>query len=190
MERHQHARDLIAQLCRVALAAHVDRHEGDQVLFEFLAPIDEQSPKCPARRGHHEIGDRRSVALRRSLRVGQGHARPVVHLLDIGATFNDVRRASKIEGWSGVARPLPRTSATRDTARTIDARRTTHDETASNNAPGRREAAAVRRAPKRRRVETVAASPRFDLGGRGRTSGEISKRLAKVSAPETPSANE
>ena len=78
--------DLISHRRGVAVAAYVDRHEGDEVRRQCLASLIEQTSECATRGRHHEVGHRRPVRLRRSFGVRQWDAHPVIDLFDPGAT--------------------------------------------------------------------------------------------------------
>jgi len=100
VQRHQHARDLIAHRRGVTVTSYVDRHEGDQVTRYLFATGGQESSQCTAHRRHNEISDRGPVILRGDASRRRGEcAYGDTPSPPAARPLNDVRRASKIEGW-------------------------------------------------------------------------------------------
>ena len=71
VQRHEHARDLVAQIGGVTFCAHIDRNEREEILLELLSSFVHESRQGAARGRHHEVRDAYSSRLRGAFHVGQ-----------------------------------------------------------------------------------------------------------------------
>ena len=72
MKSHEHSRDLIAEIRSIAVGAHVDRNEREQVFFESFATLVEQTLEGSTRYRHDHVRDADPTSLCRALHVDEG----------------------------------------------------------------------------------------------------------------------